>query len=290
MPMYTTATRYIALIGFVLLLSFVSACGGTRTPPPDDALTEPTELYNAMLARLEGVQSARIRAVMEYFGDNGRVRVRQAVLAQQPDRLRIETLSPFDSTLSVVLANEEQLVLYDLEAAKFYVGAPTATNLSRLLPLWLTPQDVVRVLLGGPPLDMMNPDTATWELQWDRRRAAYRLSMPAFAGGTLELFVKHETWTLSGARETNAAGNTVWEIRTADFRRVESEGVQSTLPERIRFLMDRDNIDVSLNVSNYDLNAVLPPQLFTLQPPPGVEVIDLDEAPSHLEHYEESVD
>ena len=264
----------LALI--LLLTATLAACAGRRTPPPDDALEQPEQLFEAMIARLDAVQAVRARAVMEYYGAGGRVRVRQTVLAAQPNLLRIDTLSPFDSTLSVVFANDRELVLYDLPNEAWYTGAPTATNLARLIPVWLSPQDVVSVLLGGPPLDRIVPDASRWTLDWDRRRGAYRFTAPTRGGDTLVLFVTHGAWTVVGAQELDAAERVRWEIRSADFSTVHAGDVATTVPGILRFLMKSENIDVSLNVSSYELNPTLGPTLFQLPVPPGVRVFPLD--------------
>lgn len=244
-----------------------AACGARQTPMPADVVDSHEELLAHMAARSEEVHSARASAVMDYFGRAGRVRVRQAIVVHRPDRLRLETLSPFDSTLSVVTANQRELAFYDLSNETLQTGAPTADNLARLIPLRFTPGDIVSVLLGSPPLDRMNDEFGIWKLSWDSRRGAWKMYVPAADGHQLEIYVRHGSWVLAGAREVARNGEVLWEVRTADFIRVQSEGVEMEVPTRIRFLMKRENLDVSLTVSNYTLNPELEDWLFELDLP-----------------------
>ncbi len=259
----------------ILLAGALFACGGRQHRAPDDALTDAGDLYDAMNTRLDALSGTRIRAVMEYYESGRRVRVRQAVLAQQPADLRIETISPFDSTLAVVVVNHDSLALYDLQNSVFYSGAPTAQNLSRFIPVWMSPGDIVSVLLGGAPADSIVSDRSRWELEWDRRANAYRLTLPTLHGGHMDLYVQHGSWSLTGAKEYDPDGDLVFELRAGSFERVSTEGGDVTVPHRLRFLMAGENLDVSLDVDRYDANPELPATIFALQPPSGIQHIVL---------------
>ena len=269
-----TRHPFHAAIALCFIASLL-ACGGRQHRAPDDALTEAGDLYDAMNARLETLTGTRIRAVMEYYEDGRRIRVRQAVLAQQPQNLRIETISPFDSTLAVVVVNGDSLAIYDLQNSIFYSGAPTAQNLSRFIPVRMSPADIVSVLLGGAPADSVIADRSRWELEWDRRVGAYKLTLPLTHGGRAVLFVRHNTWSLMGAKEYAADGDLVFELRAGSFERITTDVGETTVPHRLRFLMAGENLDVSLDVDRYEANPELPNAVFALQPAPGVQHIAL---------------
>lgn len=265
---------------FYLLIIFALAwgaasCGARQIPEPADPITSHEELLAKMEERSEGIRSARARAVMEYFGRTGRVRVRQALVIERPHNLRLETLSPFDTTLSIVVGNFRAITLYDLNTDEVYSGAPTADNLARLIPLRFTPSDIVSVLLGSPPLDRMREERGIWKVGWDTRRGAWRMFVPALDGSQLEIFVRHGSWTISGARELDRQGKVLWEVRTASFQDVVSEGASTEIPTQIRFLMNEEGLDVSLTVSDYELNPEIEPWLFELDLE-GLEVQSLD--------------
>lgn len=222
------------------------------------------------------VDAARARAVMEYFGSDGRVRVRQALLVRRPGNFRLETLSPMDSTLAVVVTNDEELTYYDLAGERAYTGAPTASNLARLIPLWLSPEQIVRVVLGSVPFEMAQVTPDAWDLEWDGQKNAWKLDAQTPDGGEMTFWVRHDSWVLAGARAKNNDGRTLWEIRTRDFTRVSDGEAETELPTRIRFVMKDENLDVSLTVQDYEMNPELPEHLFELFLP-DVEQISLDE-------------
>ncbi len=251
----------------------LSACGGRQTPAPDDELTDPVELLEAMLTRLDAIESARMRATLEYYGDGGRARVQQAVLARSPNLLRIETLSPFDTSLAVFMVDGQTLTYYDLQEQTYMSGAPTPHNVARFVPFYMTAEDLVRVLFGGPPLDAATADADEYTLEWDGREGAYRMTLPLTAGGELILLVQHATWTVSGAAQYDGDGEPIFELRTGDFTAINADGLSTTMPQRLRFIMEREDIDISLDVERIDMNVTLPDALFQLAPPPGVEEI-----------------
>lgn len=268
--------RHIFLVLLLgLLASTLSACGAKQYPEPAETIAEPAELLAHIDQRSEAIHAARVRAVMEYFGGQGRVRVRQVLLVQQPGNLRLETLSPFDSTLALVVTNEDELTYYDLANELVYTGRPNAENLSKLIPLWLEPQDIVDVVLGGVPLGRVDEELTHWKVAWDRKRNAWRLFGRSTSGGQLELWVRNGTWSLAGAREVDRRGNLNWEIRTSEFRRVGDGENTTEVPSRIRFLMPSDALDVSLTVNEYELNPELDELLFEVFTP-DVDIIQLD--------------
>lgn len=259
----------------VLVTSLLAACGARRVAPPDDALTDPAELFGIVAARGEGLDTVRYRATLEYYGDGGRVRVRQAVLARQPTDVRIETISPANTSLAVLVLNADELLFYDVSSETFVAGEPTPEHIGQLAPLWLTPRDIVRVLVGGAPIDEVEADTTGYELQWQRRGGHYELTMPTLDAGELTLDVEHGTWALIGARQHDDDGELVWELRAGGLQSHDVDGEALWLPTRLRFLLPSERVDMSLDVERVDVNPTLSDRLFTLEPPRGIPVTPL---------------
>lgn len=270
--MQRTIVSALCLCAFALALN---ACGAKQYPMPENAIKTADALIEHVADREQVLYSARAHAVMEYFGKDGRVRVRQALLVRRPGDFRLETLSPMDSTLAVVVTNDEALTFYDLSDEKAYTGAPTAQNLARLIPLWLSPAQIVRVVLGSVPFDIADTAQDAWSMTWDGKKNAWRLQAETYDGGQMEFWVRNESWVLAGARAQNADGKTQWEIRTRDFERVSDGEDETELPTRIRFLMEDEDVDVSLTVRSYEMNPELDDFLFELFLP-DVEQISLD--------------
>jgi len=258
----------------VALVLVVTACCGREIPPPDDAVEDAMELVNMMTARIDDIGSARFRVVSEYYGGELRgANFRQVVLVRQPADLHVQILSPFDQTLQVLVANDDALALYDYENETFYRGSPSPENIARLMPFYMTASDIVRVMLGGPPIDQMGYDPAEYVLEWDGEEGRYTLTVPlANEAGRLEMGVLHDHWVIASAKRFDGDGELVFELRTGDL---ETHG-DTRLPMRLRFLLEGESpVDMSIEVESVELDVPLPDQLFVLEPPAGVEIVDL---------------
>lgn len=75
----------------------------------------------------------------------------QVVLAQRPDRLRTESLSPFGMPLLTLVANGERLAVLLPLQADYYQGAASAENLQRFAGIPLEPAQLVSLLLCQVP-------------------------------------------------------------------------------------------------------------------------------------------
>ena len=275
-PMHPAAR---ATLRTVLLLACVAtlatACGGRQVAPPADMIEDPVVLYEALLTRMESVESVRMGAMLEYYGEGGRARVEQGVIARAPDRLRMDTITPFGTTLAVFVLNAGRLTFYDLNERVYATGPATPENVSRFVPFWMSANDLIRVLLGGAPLDATDPDPDTYTLEWDGRAGAYALEMPLLQGGTLTVLVRHNTWTLAGATSRDTDGDIVFELRTGDFTTIATANGETEMPQRLRFIMESEDVDISLDVTRIEMGVNLPDAAFELAAPGGAEVIQL---------------
>jgi len=259
----------------VVALSFTLGCGARHTPPPQDAIDDPVLLLEATLTRLEALDAVRIRASLVYYGDGGRARIRQAVLAQRPSYVRMESISPFDTSMAVLILGDGYLIFYDIQEETYYRGHATPENIRRLAPLYFSPEDIVRVFLGAPPLDAVEPDPDTYTIEWNTRTAVYELGLPTVDGGSITVDIRHGDWTMAGARVYDGDGALRYELRTAGFSTYTHDGGDVVMPTRLRFLMSDRSVDLSMDVERIDINPELPETLFQLDPPRGATIVDL---------------
>ena len=80
---------------------------------------------------------------------------------------------------------------------------------------------------------------------------------------------------MSGAKQVDEDGEVIFELRTGDFTTVAAGESQTEMPQRLRFLMETEDIDISLDVTRLELNPSLPDALFALPVPNGVEPVDI---------------
>jgi hypothetical protein len=263
-------------VTFVALAGLSGAgvgCSGQSFPAPADFPEDGHALVAALDASRQQLSTARIRATLEYYGAGDRARVRQALVLRPPYDLRLETISPLDTTVSVFLLSEDELRYYDLAGESFIVGTPSVEHVSQLIPLELSGPDVVSVLTGGIPMDRVDVD-AEWPVSWNRREGWYEVDLPTAAGGTLQVSIDPQPLSMRGAQYSGDSVVAPWELRMADFRNVAAESADADfiVPYRLRFLMRQERIDISLDLERFQYNPELPDTLFELTPPRGVEV------------------
>ncbi len=275
-PMVMQHRRLPLIIAAVLAAALVSiSCTGTETPPPDDALESPEALRGAIDARLDTVEDARFRrVVLEYFGDGDRVRVRQLILVERPDKLRVQTRLPgSDEIVSLLVTDGQTFALHEREDNTYYTGAPTRENINRLLPVDLSAADLVRVMLGGAPWDRFERDGGEPTLDWDREQGKYRYSVRGENGNLLSMYVRHPEFVVDEVRETDADGEVVYAYTTRGWD--EHEGL--LLPSFRRFQWPERDLDFSVDSPEVELNVDFPPTLFEFPPPPGSRIVEIDE-------------
>jgi hypothetical protein len=188
----------------------------------------------------------------------------QVLLAEEPERLRAETLSPFGTPLLVVTANETEFAVLAPGDNRFYQGRPTAENLGRFIRLPLRLVDLVSILLGRPPL-----------IAYDR----FETSQSPDGGWlvALESGQRRQELLFDGAHRL--AGVRYLSAAELQLRLAYGEFADDPrgLPRRIDLELPRQQIQAALVFKELEMNRPLRPEVFTLVAPPGATVTFLDE-------------
>lgn len=191
----------------------------------------------------------------------------QVLLAEEPGRLRAETLSPFGTPLLVMTANDTALAVLVPGDNRFYQGQATPENLGRFTRLPLRLPDLVSILLFRPPLiDYQSLDTFQlsddgWmavlesgqrrqELLFDIER--HLIGVNYFHSGELQLHLVY-----------------------GDF-----DAVPQVFPHRIELELPQQKTQASLVFKELEVNRQILPEVFALVPPMGAMVTILDEIDS----------
>lgn len=237
----------------------LAACSGGRGLP-DRPTPEASALWDRLARTSSTTHTLQAESRVSYFGPEGRVRLRAVLVAQRPDRFRIETLSPFEEPIDVMVCDGERLSW--LSQGILREGRATAERIGRLLPLPLSPEELVDVLLGGLPSDAqpvaVTPVNDPTAFRLDLRRDArwLRLWVDPDADRVLRLEV---------ASERGAAA-----IVRADFSEWDVQG--SGLPRRIHGVA-RDageKTDLRIRLVSAVLNGEVPEQVFRLDLGPEI--------------------
>lgn len=251
------------------LLALLAAAAGChpRSPPPDLSL-DPARLLAQVEAAQARCASVRGEARVRVEAPGGSGVVPALVAAERPDKLYVETVDFFGNTVAVLATTSGELSLYDARARVLYRGAATPENLARLLPLPLSPAELVAILCGTAPLlpgaplrAEAGPGYVTLVLAAGERTQALRIGRGAL--------VQRSDLRVAGAP---APGTYDLAFRARDA----FEG--GVFPGEVALSAEASAVRMKLTWGEAQPNATIDPALFSPPPPRGARIVDLAEA------------
>lgn len=252
----------------LLVLVSVLVAGCPARPPPLDfgargRITDPDEVLAALQARHSSLHSVTGEAKASIDTPEGGGALDQFVIAERPGNVRLESLSFFGSPVAVLTTDGVQFQLHEVDANRFHVGDATARNISRLLPVAVSPEDLVSLLLGVPPL----PDDArARSLSVNEQRRAYVLTL-AFDGALHEYGFDPLTLRPMWARLSAGPNRSAYLVEFGDYRG------DHDLPRRVRLVGPGGKRRIELVWRNREINAPVDSSVFTQPVPRNAEVI-----------------
>lgn len=206
---------------------------------------------------LDGVAKVRLQTAERT------VNITQVVIAVVPDRLRVETLSPFGTPLMVLATDGTDLGISIPGDNVFYVGRATPENFSRFARLPLSPADLVDMLLARPPV-IAYQSLATFLFPGN----GYQVDLTA-GESVQRLFFDLDRHL----REVDYLVDNVLQLSLSyDAFDPEHQG----LPRQIELDLPRQKIHASLSFKEIATAQVYRDELFTLTPPAGAAIMQLD--------------
>lgn len=248
--------RVAALLATVLVLS-----GCPRAPLPLDfglrgRIDDPAEALEMVKARAAKVHAVRGEAKAKLDTPQGGGSLTQFVIAQAPDRVRLESIDFFGRPVAVLVSDGVFGSLFDVERHLVFQGPATAQMVGRLLPLRLDPAVLVALLLGSPPV----PDDATpLSLQVDEQARAYVLTLDT-DGGPLTLGLDPATLRTLWVRGAD------WRASFDDWKSVEE------LPRKVSLTTRDGATKVELSWRDREVNPALEDEVFDFEIPEGAKV------------------
>lgn len=232
-----------------------------KTPVAADfgvKLLEEWLLNSARTRSIEGVAKVRVQTPERSVSGT------QVLLADMPDRLRAETLSPFGTPLLVLTVNETELTVLVTGDNRVFRGRPSVENLGRFTRLPLRVVDLVGILLSRPPLiayrdlQVFQLDDGGWQLALtaDQRRQELRFDRLRRLAAVNYLY--------DGALQLH--------LTYGEF-----DGAAPSVPKRMELELPVAQIQAELVFRELATNRQFEPALFRLTPPTGALITDLDE-------------
>lgn len=249
---------------FMILLipCLMLACGG-RIPPPADFSTDASRYHQIFEKRHQLVHALSGELSLEIWEGDERVRARQLFATQPPNRLRIDTLSPFEQPISTLIMNATQLALHEINQKRFQIGKPNAEHLGRLSRLHLDPGALATILSGQPPLIQSTGGVVTW----DEQRGLYKLTLvnpQSSIADREELWIHPKAFTTV---EIHLYQKNELEVR---LQLTDYTSHEPLLPQRLRFELPKHAIRVEVQLKDFALNPDLPSEAFQISTPPGL--------------------
>ncbi|MCB9545839.1 MAG: DUF4292 domain-containing protein [Myxococcales bacterium] len=255
-----TPAHLTRLLAALLLALGLAGCPETFRRP-DDFSADPAPLLAGIARRQAAVASLTGQLHLEVWQRDERVRLRQLVAVRQPDRLRIDSLSPFDQPLSTLVSDGTTLALYSLEEKRFWRGAASPQNLGRLVPIAMAPESLASLLRGTMPVI----EHQAAQVAWDGDNGWYQLDLEGKNGRRQRISFEPKALRVTAAREW--VGDALqYKARLGDYS---NEG-DTAVPRRM--LLEAEGIRIDVEVVDHRVNPALPDAAFELEPPRGIAV------------------
>lgn len=265
--------RSTQLVLCAVAMALLCACP-TDYPPPTDIVSDGGELLSGVQSATLDLPDARFKEVrLDYFGEKGRLSVKQLVLVAHPDRVRIQTYIPgFEGVAGVLACACGRFAYHDRRENVYYYGPSTAQNVARVLPVGLSCRDLVHVMMGGAPHERLAQAGGTVVSQWDRTTGRYAVSLTGVhgvdAGARFDLQIRHGDWRVAEMIVGDGEGGVRYRYTADHFEKTDGR----VLPARRRFVVPASDEDFSLTVGQTQIDPELPEVVWQLAPPGGTPV------------------
>jgi hypothetical protein len=243
---------------FSFLLGALCACGTAQTvsgPAPEpQALFELAKKAHALPQTLTCDAKAFVQAQQ-----GGRFELHVSV--KRPDSIRIEALTPVGDPAAVLVASSGKFALIDLRDNVYYRGPATPQNLSRLIPVPMTPEALVAVITGAiPELPGAQPSAAKREGDGSQLTfTAPGVSQQVSLGGDLRVLQ---------VQRTTDQGKLIWKVSLDQHDG--ASGAQ--LPMLLHLDAPDARTQVDLRLRNVVTGKEPPASAFLLAVPQGMRV------------------
>lgn len=260
---FTNYRRSILFVIGILALE-LGGCATVTPPlaPKPPPLWQPGQLIASITQRSKEFRSVRALAQVDYAGPEGKHGFQEAVLVQRPDQLRLETLSYLGAIL-IVTANAKEIIGYHPREGVFVRGDRTKENLRRYTQIPLDLEEVTRLLLGLPPVQLSAPWTQEGNALIFSPNSGKRDVVTFEAQQPVP--TKWERFNHDGKIELSASFGDYISTPAGLF------------PSKIHFEARLQNImTLEIHYQEPELNAALPADLFSQQKPPNAQEVPIE--------------
>ncbi len=256
--------------GVALAALALAAC--VRAPPPELA-ADPADLLARVKLAQARVQRVRGRARVHISSPRASGTVTEFLVAEKPDRLRLETYDFFGNLAAVLVGDGKRFAFYDARERTYYRGEPTPENVSRLLPVVLPADELATILCGSAPIlpgeaVAVAPHGSEVLLTVAAGAVGQRLTIGAELS-IEESRVRQIVATAAGERQVSPAYDLSFDIfRHRGGYRFPTEATLEAPAAKVKIgLQWKDDLEV---------NPPEDAEIFRFEPPRGARIVDLE--------------
>jgi outer membrane lipoprotein-sorting protein len=246
-----------------LLVASAPACvhhtDFSKVPTPSGAaLLREVDQLESYVTQVKGSARVSVQA-KEGSGETGAF-----VAARAPREVHLELLDFFGSPSQVLVSDGHVFGLYQKDKGTFFTGTASAATISRLLPVHLSAEELVAILLGHTPRLPGAPDS----VEPDPDADAYRVTLVA-GDRRQTLWIHPVSKRVQRSVLEGPGGYTLVfdQVRTADGM---------PFARKVTFQDSSATVVLRWGGEDVELDGPLDPALFRVGAPPGARVVEVD--------------
>ena len=254
---------------YCLLLFLLPCCSHLKTPAlkrvyppcfPQEIL--PFIKDSGIPNALKGIAKVKVRSSDETFS------VKELISAQSPHYLRLETLHPLGPPVFYAVTDGKEVFIFAPSEKKFYFGSVSPQTVSLFIPLSLSIEELVPILLGRMPLIDYDGGQATCE----RANDFYSLQLSAKDGSVLQLLkISADNLTVVESETYEQGGELIISVQFGDYEMIGDV----IFPKKITVFMPHDETRLIINYKQLEILPDISADEFRLTAPQGVETVEL---------------
>jgi hypothetical protein len=258
------------ILGALALVPTLTGCPGAH-PRPTEIIRSADELIAAAAAPaakvVELLGDIKVDSLDRKGGFKGRVKADASFVLSRPDKLRIDVYDLGGVSLVTAVTKPAGFALYDMGKKTYYYGPPTSCSMEVLLGLPFAPAELLRVILGNPPI----LEGGARSVRYNGKTGEYELKV--VRGDETQLCLFEATGPRLRECSLSRDGKVVDRLSYEGW--FEVPGLPgATVPGRLYYERPTDSADVLIKIKKVWLPVgPLEPDTFDLTAPTGVDVV-----------------
>jgi len=260
--------RRAAPVFYLLLLISIACCSHLRPAPSPYAGQCPPEDELLAAVRVPAPPVLKAIAKIKVESPDGNFSVKELIVAQKPNRLRLETLSPLGQPGFYAATDGQELFLFDPSENIYYHGSSTPRNLGLIIPLHLALEDMVPVILGSIPLIHHDADAT----RCTANENGYVMRLEGRDDGTAQVLTLSRNELRVAASENYVNDGLTWSVNYADYEITGS----MAFPRTVTVFLPSEKTTVRISYKKVEFLPEIDPSLFRLSAPRGAKIVPLE--------------